>query len=474
MAHHHLNKLTTDTVATEKAQGKALRKQTPRSSHGEWAPAADRPDPIELLRSQDSDRLELLLPIRYGRMAASPFAFLRGSAAIMAADLASTPSTGLNAMLCGDAHLANFGLFATPERDLAFDINDFDETYPGPWEWDLKRLAASVMVAAREFGHRKKRCRSLVRHVVYVYRLAMDNFARMPSLETWYYHVESGDILRHFERATSKRNVRLIHDMVNRALSTTQAQTLEKLTVVEDGQRRFICQPPLLVPLGDPALDTVLTDGEQHQITSQAIHDLWENYLASLWPERRFLLSRYRIVDTALRVGGVGSVGTRCFIALLEGRNVEDSLILQIKETGPSALASHLDQWTFEQEAERVVTGQRLMQATSDIFLGWHTDHASGADYYWRQLKDMKGTPDIEQLDSLGFQAYVAVCAWTLARAHARTGHAAAIRGYTGPGTVFDKAITRFAEAYADQTEADYATLLTAIDAGHIPAQPGI
>ncbi len=471
---HHLHHLTTEALATEKAQGKALRKTTPRSSHGDWQPAPDRPDPLKLLRAQDADRLERLLPIKYGRMATSPFAYLRGAAVVMAADLAGTPNTGLQVMLCGDAHVTNFGLFATPERDLSFDINDFDETFPGPWEWDLKRLAASIFVAARVRGFKLKRCRALVTYAASIYRQAMDNFAQMPSLDVWYYHVEAEDLVRHFKRASSKRNVRLIKQMVDKALSTTQAQTLDRMTTMIGGRRQFICDPPLLVPLGHPALTLVLTEAERQQITDDAIHDLWEDYLESLWPERRFLLNRYQIVDTALRVGGIGSVGTRCLVVLLEGRSHDDALILQIKETGPSALAGYLEGWAFQQEAERVVTGQRLMQATSDIFLGWHTSEASGSDYYWRQLKDMKGTPEIAHLDALGFHTYVAVCAWSLARAHARTGHAAAIRGYAGSGTVLDKALARFAEAYASQTERDHAALLRAIESGDISARLGV
>jgi uncharacterized protein (DUF2252 family) len=455
------------TRKERRREGRALRQQVPRRSHGTWAPSPDRPDPIGLLQAQDEGRLEHLLPIKYGRMVESPFAFLRGSAAVMAADLASTPSTGLQAQLCGDAHLSNFGVFATPERKLVFDINDFDETYPGPWEWDLKRLAASAVVAGRESGFADEENRKLAVAVSRAYRWAMRQLAQMPTLDVWYYHVEADKVLEVLERS-SKKAKKSARKMVKKARRRTHAQTLDKLTKVVDGRRRILNDPPLLVRLSEMVRE------ERAQITAQDVETMWREYLGSLPEERRLLLSRYRIADGALRVGGVGSVGTRCAILLLEGGAQDDALILQQKEAGTSVLESYVTKRDHASQAQRVVTGQRLMQATSDIFLGWHEGSLTGTQYYWRQLKDMKGSVDVATLDEAGLETYLAVCSACLARAHARTGDAAGIAGYVGKKSTLDKAIADFAVTYADQTERDHQALVEAVTSGRLAAETGI
>ena len=454
--------------------GKALRQEASRSSHGDWAPAADRPDPIDLLQAQDKGRIERLLPIKYGRMVASPFAFLRGSAAVMACDLAATPVSGAQVVLCGDAHLSNFGLFASPERRLVFDVNDFDEAYPGPWEWDLKRLAASTVVAGRENGFTDKVCRRLVSTVVEIYREATERFAQMHALDVWYYHVDADAVLAVFDKAASEKGKKRAQKLVQKAQTRTHEQTLAKLTQVEAGRRRITSDPPLLVPFRDIGLERFASEAELSQLTEKAVENAWAGYLGSLPDERRFLLQRFRIVDVALRVGGVGSVGTRCTIVLLEGQDSDDALILQLKEAGPSVLEPYLNLRTYSQHAERVVTGQRLMQATNDIFLGWHATEDTDREYYWRQLKDMKGSADVMALDEESFETYVALCAVCLARAHARTGDEAAVWGYIGRNDAFAKAISDFSVAYADQTERDHQALVDAIKSGRVAAETGI
>ncbi|MCJ7657559.1 MAG: DUF2252 domain-containing protein [Anaerolineales bacterium] len=401
-------------------------------------------------------------------MLESPFAFLRGSATVMAADLAGTPVSGIDAILCGDAHLSNFGVFATPERQLVFDINDFDEVYPGPWEWDLKRLAASAVVAGRANGFKEKKCHQLAVVVSQYYRKAMQRFAENRIMDVWYYHIEVETVLDVFDKY-SKQGAESAKKMVKKARRKTHAQTMEKLTEYVDGRRQIINDPPLLVRLSD-----LLTDEQKDQVTKQDIEKAWSDYISSLPEERRALLSRFRIADGALRVGGVGSVGTRCWIILLEGTSEDDALILQQKEAGRSVLETHLSKIDYASPAQRVVVGQRLMQAASDIFLGWHQSTHSGTHYYWRQLKDMKGSVDVATLDETGLAAYLGVCSVCLARAHARTSHPAMITGYLGTGEVFDKAISSFAVAYADQTERDYQALEQAVKSGRLPAEKGI
>jgi uncharacterized protein (DUF2252 family) len=448
--------------------GKTRREDVPLKSHGGWMPATDRPDPISLLQAQDDGRLQHLLPIKYGRMVTSPFAFLRGSAAVMASDLANTPVSRFEVLLCGDAHLSNFGVFATPERKMVFDLNDFDEAYPGPWEWDLKRLAASAVIAGRQNGFKGKDNRKLARLVAQVYREAMDRFAKLTLLDMWYYHIEVDKVLALFERY-SQKGAKSTKKMLKKAHTKTQAATLEKLTEILDGRRKIINDPPLLVRLRN-----LMTNEQKAQIEEQHIEQTWFDYLHSLPEDRRMLLSRFRMADSALRVGGVGSVGTRCAILLLEGSGQDDAIILQQKEAGPSVLEAYLPQRTYLSHAQRVVTSQRMMQAASDIFLGWHQSVLTDTQYYWRQLKDMKGSVDIAALDEAGLGTYLAVCSICLARAHARTGDSAGIAGYLGKSKAFDKAIGKFATAYADQTERDHQALVEAVKSGHIAAEMGI
>ena len=446
--------------------GQELRKKVPRGSHADWKPAPDRPAPITLLQQQDKTRLQFLLPIKYGRMVASPFAFLRGAAVVMAADLAATPVTGLHVVLCGDAHLANFGIFGTPERNVVFDINDFDETYPGPWEWDLKRLAASAAVAGRENGFDDKMCKKLVAVTAKAYREAMRQASSMRILDVWYFHVNAASVVELFAkyaRANAKQAARTVH----KAHTQTAGHTLDKLTHIVDGSRQIINSPPLVVRFSE-----LLTDQQRAAARDQGdVEKVWQDYLASLPEARRILLRRYKITDAALRVGGVGSVGTRCAIAVLQGNRPEDALILQQKEVEASALEAYLPKHTFASPAERVVFGQHLIQVTSDIFLGWNT--MGGKSYYWRQLKDMKGSFDVSAFDPQGFAAYLAVCAICLARAHARSGDAVVISSYLGSGPVFDDAISEFALAYADQTKRDHQALVDAVNAGKILAETG-
>jgi len=448
--------------------GKNQRKQVPRSSHADWSPAPDRKDPIQLLQAQDQGRLQELLPIKYGRMLISPFTFYRGSAVIMGSDLASTPVSGLDVILCGDAHLSNFGIFATPERNLVFDINDFDEVYPGPWEWDLKRLATSAVLAGRENGFKEKVCRKLAVLVARSYREAMLHFADMAILDVWYFHIEAETVLKVFEKY-AKKSAKGARKTVGKAESRTTGNTLEKLTEVVDGKRQFINTPPLVQRLSD-----LLTEEQKQQVTAQDVERFWSAYVDSLPEERRLLLERFRITDAALRVGGVGSVGTRCTITLLEGDTDHDAIILQQKEAGPSALTAFLPEREYTSQSQRVVIGQRAMQAASDIFLGWNSVTASGRQYYWRQLKDKKGSFDVSKLDKSGLGSYLGVCAACLARAHARTGDGAWISGYLGSDTVFDEAIGDFAVDYADQAERDYQALVAAVAAGKITVQTGI
>lgn len=454
-------------------KGKLLRRAVSRASHAAWAPAEDRPDPVSLLQEQDRGHIEHLLPIKYGRMLESPFAFLRGSAVVMASDLVSSPITGIPVILCGDAHLSNFGVFATPERQLVFDINDFDEVYPGPWEWDLKRLAASAVVAGRENGFKKKKCRQLAVDLVMVYQHAMGKFAKANALDVWYYHVDADAVLEVFER-TTRRGAESAMKMIKKARRKTHQQTMEKLTHFESGRRWIISDPPLLVPFSEMGLEEYLDENDKQQLAKDMVEDTWAKYLASLPDEKRFLLRNYQIVDGALRVGGVGSVGTRCVILLLEGESENDALILQLKEAGPSVLEAYLTEKRYSEHAERVVTGQRLIQASSDIFLGWHTSKLSSHQYYWRQLKDMKGSADVGAMDYKSLRTYLGVCAWCLARAHARTGDESGISGYIGKNDDFAEAVGDFAVAYAEQTEKDYQLLVQAVESGRIKAETGI
>jgi uncharacterized protein (DUF2252 family) len=386
----------------------------------------------------------------------------------MASDLAATPVSGLDVILCGDAHLSNFGIFATPERNLVFDINDFDEVYPGPWEWDIKRLATSAVLAGRENGFKVKDCRNLAMIASRSYREAMLRFSQAAILEVWYFHVNTDSVLWLFDKFATK-SAKQAKKSVDKAESRTSEKVMDKLTQVVNGKRQFVNNPPLVQRLSD-----LLSEEQKAHITRQDLENDWSAYMNSLPMERRLLLERFRATDAALRVGGVGSVGTRCSILMLEGDTEQDALILQQKEAGPSALAAYLPNRGFANQAQRVVIGQRAMQAASDIFLGWHKSSLTGTPFYWRQLKDKKGSFETQKLDVDGMGTYLAVCGICLARAHARTGDSAWISGYLGSGTVFDKAIGNFAVAYADQAEQDYQLLVDAVNSGQVVAQTGI
>jgi uncharacterized protein (DUF2252 family) len=448
----------TESYQNRHERGRAARQLVPRGSHAEWAPASDRPDPVELLQAQAMNRIQELLPIRYGRMMASPFAFMRGSAVVMAQDLASMPKTGIQAQLCGDAHLLNFGAYASPERALLFDLNDFDETLPGPWEWDIKRLAASFVVAGRDNGFDAAACREAARAVTASYRRRMAEFSEMGELEVWYSRVGEEEVrgLLSAARAT-KRTTNKLSKNVRKARSRDSLQALSKLTTVVDGRRRIIDDPPLLVriPEGD-------------EIRAQ-ISAILESYKRTLQEDRRHLLERYRFVDAARKVVGVGSVGTRSYVVLLEGRDRDDPLFLQVKEAGASVLEGYLKSNTYEHHGHRVVAGQRLMQAASDIFLGWFRA-TEGRDFYWRQLKDMKGSAKVESMSADELLLYGGLCGWALARAHARSGDRVQIAGYLGKSERFDRAIADFAVAYADQNEQDHAALCAAVKSGRLVA----
>jgi len=416
----------------------------------------DRPDPVAVLERQGRDRLPELLPIRYGRMAASPFAFLRGSAAVMAADLASQPHTGLTVQLCGDAHLLNFGLYASPERALLFDLNDFDETFPGPFEWDVKRLAASVAVAARENGHRDTKAHHAALEATAAYRTALRGLARKGELAVWYERIDADSLL---PLVRSARHRRRVESSLTRARRRTSLHAVGKLTETVDGRRRIVHDPPLLEPAG--AADMA------------SLRKIFSDYRSTLSEERRLLLDRYRFVDAARKVVGVGSVGTRCFIVLLAGRDQDDPLFLQIKEARKSVLEEHLPNGPYVHPGHRVVAGQRLLQAASDIFLGWMTG-PQGRAFYWRQLRDMKGSADVVGMGPGALTAYARLCGNALARAHARSGDRVAIAAYLGNTDTFERAVADFALSYAGQTTADHAALGAAVAAGVITAAPGI
>jgi uncharacterized protein (DUF2252 family) len=445
------------TVAERQERGRALRSTTPRTSHAAWEPAPDRPDPVDLLEAQARTRLPDLTPVRYGRMIASPFTFLRGAAAVMAKDLARTPTTGLVAQLCGDCHLANFGVYASPERTLVFDINDFDETLPGPFEWDLKRLVASFVVAMRSFGLPPADRRAAALGVVETYRTQMGVFAAQRTIEVWYAHLPVED----FPMLQSPKVQKRLQPLIARAERQDHLRAFAKLTALIDGHRRIVPDPPLVVSV----------DAQEVQ---EELHIVVGSYRASLQNDRRTLLDEYRLVDLALKVVGVGSVGTRCYIALFLGRDEDDPLLLQLKEAQASVLEAHLRKSHYANHGRRVVAGQRLMQASSDIFLGW-TSTSDRRDYYGRQLRDMKGSVVLGNLSSVAeWLIYAQVCGWSLARAHARSGDRIAIAAYLGGGPRFDEALADFAEAYADQTERDHAALVAAVKSGRVAAQTGV
>jgi uncharacterized protein (DUF2252 family) len=459
------------SVAERRARGRAARNEFPRVSHGEWEPAAGRPDPIDVLQRQAETRVPELIPIRYGRMMVSPFTFYRGAAAIMAADLAATPRSGLMAQLCGDAHLLNFGAYASPERQLLFDINDFDETLPGPWEWDVKRLAASFAIAARARGFSKVDRLGVVLDVSRHYREAIDRFAQMGNLEVWYSHVSAEDIMAQVRAKGTKKRALRLEATIAKAESRDNLQAFSKLTEIVDGEPRIKAVPPIVVPIED------LVTSEAAAGLEDRLRAVLRGYRRTLTTDRRHLLEQFRLVHVARKVVGVGSVGTRAWVALLLGRDGEDPLFLQFKEAQPSVLEEHIGRSGYPNAGQRVVAGQRLMQAASDIFLGWHrVEGIDGRqrDFYVRQLRDWKGSADVETMMPAGMSAYAWLCGWTLARAHARSGDRVAIAAYLGKSDAFDRAIADFAEVYADQNERDHAALVEAVKTGRVPAETGI
>ena len=456
------------------AAGRAARTRAALDSHAGLPGAGDRPDPVEVLTAQAATRLPDLVPIRYGRMLVSPFTFFRGAAAVTAADLARTPASGLTCQLCGDAHLSNFGAFASPERRLVFDINDFDETHPGPWEWDVKRLAASLVVAARDNGFRRKVRAGIVLAAVGRYRLAMRRFAEQRVLDVWYARTDLEEVSLLLRNQVSKDRRKRFADAQVKARTRDSMQAFHKLTAVVDGRRRIVADPPLVVPLAD-----LLPDADRAELAADTEH-LLAGYAETLAADRRHLFASFRFVDMARKVVGVGSVGTRCWIVLLSGRDQDDPLLLQVKEAPPSVLAPHLAgaaQTGWHSEGERVVTGQRLMQAAGDIFLGWQsTPGVDGhvRDFYVRQLRDWKGSAIVEAMDPESMRVYGELCGWTLSRAHARTGDRIAISGYLGDEPTFDRALVEFAENYADLNESDYHRLVDAARSGRIPVLHGL
>jgi uncharacterized protein (DUF2252 family) len=448
-------------VETRMAEGRAERESVPLEAHAEWAAADGRPDPVGILEEQNATRVPELVPIRHGRMIVSPFTFYRGSAAIMASDLSQTPSTGLRVQCCGDAHLSNFGVFAAPDRRLVFDLNDFDETLRAPFEWDVKRLVASFVVAARDNGYRRKEQRAAARTAAEAYRKTMARAAAMRFLEVWYARIDAEDLLRELD---DKATVKAVHKGLAKARKRTSLGSLSKFAERVDNGYRIRQQPPLIVRPSDA------TYGDLEQIIRKGL----AAYARSLSPERRLVLDHYHYVDFARKVVGVGSVGTEAFMVLLMGDRDDDPLFLQVKEADPSVLAPYAGTGEYKQQGERVVQGQRVMQAASDPFLGWATGTgARKREFYVRQLRDMKGSALIETMPPARLARYAEVCGITLARAHARSGRAAKIAGYLGDDDTFDRALEHFAVAYADQNDADYAAFTDAADE-RIPVERGV
>jgi uncharacterized protein (DUF2252 family) len=449
----------TPTHKERRVVGKALRDNCAKGAHAIWKPHAERRDPIELLIESSAGRMPQLVPIRYGRMMQSPFAFYRGAAAIMAADLAHTPVTGIRVQACGDCHLLNFGGFATPERNIAFDINDFDETLPAPWEWDVKRLAASCVIAGEHNGYNKADAREMALRCVDSYREHIDNFARMTVLERWYEHIDAADIL---SAISGKKWRQEVQTQIDKAVARTVLEDdFPKLVAVEGGKPRIKDNPPLIFHQGD-----VSAQGEFGRAIEAAFH----KYRATLSDERRELLDRFELEDVAIKVVGVGSVGTMCAILLLVA-DTDDALFLQVKEARVSVLEPYVGKSRYPNRGERIVVGQRLMQAASDLFLGW--TEFDGRDFYIRQLRDTKIKPMIEGISVSRLGLYSGWCGWALARAHAKSGDAAMISGYLGSNSRFDKAVAKFALAYTEQNERDYKTLLKAIREGRIQTLEG-
>jgi uncharacterized protein (DUF2252 family) len=453
------------------ALGKAARTAAPRAGHGEWAPASDRGDPIAILEEQAATRVPDLVPIRYGRMLVSPFTFYRGAAAVMAADLNGTPRSGITAQVCGDAHLSNFGVFGTPEREMVFDINDFDETLPGPWEWDVKRLVASLAIAGRNNGFTDAERADVERAAVGEYRTAMWGFAGMGNLDVWYSKMPIQEGLPQVRAAMDRKDWKTAEQALEKAKTRDNLQAFSKLTHEVDGERRIISDPPLVVPIEE------LVPTADARLVTEAVHQLIRSYRRTLLGDRRRLLEDFRFEHIARKVVGVGSVGTRAWIVLFSGKDGGDPLFLQAKEAQASVLEPYVGKSRYANAGQRVVEGQRLMQASSDIFLGW--DRAQGIDgaerdYYIRQLRDWKGSLPPEGMSPTAMSFYGRVCGRTLARAHARSGDRIAIASYLGKSDAFDRAIATFSERYADQNERDHAALKKAVRSKRITAKTGV
>jgi uncharacterized protein (DUF2252 family) len=493
-----VQKIAHPSIDERKAKGLEARDRTPLSSHTKWRPAADRPDPVALLEEQNRTREPDLVPVRHGRMMVSPFTFYRGAAKIMATDLKDTPVAGLEAQLCGDAHLSNFGAFASPERILLFDLNDFDETLPGPFEYDVKRMAASFTIAGRNNRFSKADIRAATLASVTAYREAMAEFAQMRTMDIWYAHLDEHELISgirglvsdaaseakgakkekerkkekkdQMEEKQAKQAEKRAVQAVEKAHTRDSLQALSKLGELVDGRYRIVSQPPIVVPLRDLAATYGLSAGE----AERGIHERFRNYRGTLQDDRRHLLEQFQIVDAARKVVGVGSVGTRAFIVLLQGRDAQDPLFLQIKEATASVLEPYVRKSRYRQHGERVVQGQRMMQAASDIYLGWTKGLDESRHFYWRQLRDMKGSAIVEAMTPFALTFYARTCGWTLARAHARSGDPVATAEYLGDSAEFDNSITDFSERYADQNERDYQELVSAIKAGRLEALEGV
>ncbi|TFC20314.1 DUF2252 domain-containing protein [Cryobacterium glucosi] len=470
------------TVGERKARGKRAREQTPRASHSGWSPAADRPDPVALLEEQNLTREQDLVPVRHGRMLVSPFTFYRGAARIMAADLKDTPRSGLIVQLCGDAHLSNFGLFASPERALLFDLNDFDETLPGPFEYDVQRMCASFTIAARNNRFTNSQVHDVTLASVRAYREAMAEFAKMGTMDVWYARMTEETVMATLQVAAGKKKgdrterkaavnaEKRTRALADKARTRDSLQALSKLAEFVDGDYRIISQPPIVIPVRELTTTTGLSPDE----IEESVRTAFRSYRANLQDDRRRLLERFELVDVARKVVGVGSVGTRAYIALLQGRDQHDPLFLQVKEARASVLEDHLDRSRYEQPGERVVQGQRMMQAASDIYLGWTKGVQENRFLYWRQLRDMKGSVVVENMVPFGMTLYAGLCGWTLARAHARSGDPVAIAAYLGKGAEFDTAITDFSLRYADQNDRDYEAFAEAVRSGRLPSIAGL
>jgi len=460
--------LTPDQRVT---RGRAARNETPRRSHGSWEQATNRPDPVALLEEQATSRVPELVPLRYGRMLVSPFTFYRGAALIMASDLAATPRSGFISQICGDAHLSNFGVFASPERRLLFDMNDFDETLPGPWEWDVKRLAASFEIAGRDRGFSAADRRDVVRSCVAEYRARMQLFAAARNLDVWYAHIEVDTVFELLKSSITKKQQAKAQANAAKARTRDSMQAFTKLTHDVDGERRIISDAPLIVPIEE------LAAGTGHDDVEGELRALIRSYRRTLETDRRELLESFEYVHAARKVVGVGSVGTRAWIILLLGRDGQDPLFLQAKEAQESVLERFVGASRYANHGQRVVAGQRLMQAASDIFLGWQRVHGFDGqvrDFYLRQLRDWKGSADVDTMSSGVMTAYARICGATLARAHARSGDRIAIAAYLGTSDTFDRAMADFASSYADQNERDYEALVAAVRSGRLEAQTGM